>query len=376
MKSKRHFIPGLVDQICPAQNHLKGSCTVKRLAAIVFMLVLLLSCCGIYSAERIDGSPVVPYSASEEDYQDSVEKFKEFVIENGMKLSGIHVYAFDTGLQNVNFYGMVNGEAVMLSLSYLQENLSNSQIQFTCTTLIYLTGYEKQQPGTYYAYQSNTAAMKSGDLTFSAGVNLDPTTYTAESALSFVDIKRSDNSSTATVNATFENAARDGLNTSLEFFSEILKNDKIGLTLQDFGFLKYEVDESRASDIRDAAATNEAAEPAPIDISITGLKFNSAGTPELYLRFTNTGDKDVIAFDFYVRCYNAYGDQIKGYGRYDVFHGTDQDTLYAGHTSEANVYWNLFGFDNVKSVSVAIVKYKIVGEDTVEIPESEYVWIN
>ena len=213
-------------------------------------------------------------------------------------------------------------------------------------------------------------------MTFSAGVNLDPTTYTAESALTFVDIKRSDNSSTATVNVTFENAARDGLNTSLEFFSEILKNDKIGLTLQDFGFLKYEVDENRASDIRDAAATNEAVEPAPIDISITGLKFNSAGTPELYLRFTNTGDKDVIAFDFYVRCYNAYGDQIKGYGRYDVFHGTDQDTLYAGRTSEANVYWNLFGFDNVKSVSVAIVKYKIVGEDTVEIPESEYVWIN
>lgn len=53
MKSKRHFIPGSVGQIYPAQNQLKERCPVKRLTAIVLMLVLLLSCCGICSEKEL-----------------------------------------------------------------------------------------------------------------------------------------------------------------------------------------------------------------------------------------------------------------------------------------------------------------------------------
>ena len=61
---------------------------------------------------------LVPYSPMEVSSESSIDKFKNFILENGMKISGIYVYSFDTGLENVNFYSMVNGDAVMLSLSY------------------------------------------------------------------------------------------------------------------------------------------------------------------------------------------------------------------------------------------------------------------
>lgn len=166
-----------------------------------------------------------------------------------MKISGIYVYSFDTGVENVNFYSMVNGDAVMLSLSYLIEDLSSTQVQFTSTALLYLTGYEKQQPGTYYFYQTNTASMKTGEMSFGAGVNLDPATYTVNSDLMFVDIRKTNNSSNATITDSFVTEAKDSLNTIFELFSEILKKDSIGLALKDFGFTQYQIDPGRISSI-------------------------------------------------------------------------------------------------------------------------------
>jgi hypothetical protein len=122
--------------------------------------------------------------------------------------------------------------------------------------------------------------------------------------------------------------------------------------------------------------TNPATEPAPIAISIKELKYNRAGTPELYLQFTNESDKDLVAFDFYVRCYDAYGEIVKGYNRYDVFSGIYDEVLKAGTTSPNGYYYDLFGFDLAKNVEVAVTRYKIDGENAVDIPENQLVWVS
>ena len=116
-------------------------------------------------------------------------------------------------------------------------------------------------------------------------------------------------------------------------------------------------------------------EPAPIAISIRELKDNSAGTPELYLQFTNESDRDLVAFDFYVRCYDAYGEIVKGYNRYDVFSGIYDERLKAGTTSPKSYYYSLFGFDLAKKVEVAICRYMIDGEDAVDIPDDQLAWV-
>lgn len=233
---------------------------INKFVATVLLLTLTLACCYPCLREKTkwrDG--LVPYSSMEVSSQVSIDKFKNFILENGMKISGIYVYSFDTGLENVNFYSMVNGDAVMLSLSYLIEGLSSTQVQFTSTALLYLTGYEKQQPGTYYFYQTNTASMKTGEMSFGAGVNLDPTTYTVNSDLMFVDIRKTNNSSNATITDSFVTEAKDSLNTIFELFSEILKKDSIGLALKDYGFTQYQIDPGRISSIRgETGATQQA----------------------------------------------------------------------------------------------------------------------
>ena len=81
-----------------------------------------------------------------------------------------------------------------------------------------------------------------------------------------------------------------------------------------------------------------------------------------------------MAFDFYVYCYDAYGDVIKGYGTYDAFLGLYQDPVAPGASTPSNLQWTMNGFENTKSVEIAVVKYKLEGGETVEIPAEEYVW--
>lgn len=114
----------------------------------------------------------------------------------------------------------------------------------------------------------------------------------------------------------------------------------------------------------------------PFNISIKKVKTNSAGTPEVDIVFTNTGKQDIAAFDFYVKCYDAYGEIVKGYSRYDYYAGTYQEkTLKAGKATPSNWYWSLYGFDNTKTIEVAITKYKPTKGEVVEISEAQLKWI-
>lgn len=367
---------------------------MKRVISFVLVLVMCLSMCACGSSDgntnppatetedigtvdtaTTDSGSALQNSEANTQAEAAVQALREYINEDGMKISNVYVCMAETELTDVSFNVMATEESTLLSLSYDLGRLNSQTTQMVNTTVLFLSGYEHQQPGKYYAYQKNAVTVKGTEASLGAGVNLDPGDFTVNPTLEFVDIQKTENNANAEITDSFTSAAVDGLNTILELFSDFLDESGLDLTLKDFGFTKYQIDKSRKSDIRSEAWAVAPVEPAPVSINIRSLKINSAGTPELTVQFTNTGDKEIVALDFYVACYDAYGDVVKGYSRYDVYAGTYQDSpIMPGRSSPSDWYWPMYGFDNTKSVKVAVIKYKLAGEDAVEIPESEYVW--
>ena len=111
----------------------------------------------------------------------------------------------------------------------------------------------------------------------------------------------------------------------------------------------------------------------PIKITDVSITKNSIGIPELSLRLTNGGSDYIDRVDFLVRCYDAYGDRIKGYDYYDRTQCYYDDILEPQKSSGIR-YWTLYGFEGTRKVEIAIVKYHVITGGTVEIPENELVW--
>lgn len=116
--------------------------------------------------------------------------------------------------------------------------------------------------------------------------------------------------------------------------------------------------------------------PAPIEIQVSKIQYNSIGVTEAHLRFHNTGDTPIVAFGFYVECYDAYGEIVKGYGIYDVYAGNYDIGLEPNELSSDDLYWVLHGYDNTKNVKVAVSKYLLKDGETVEIPWDQLVWFS
>ena len=367
---------------------------MKKTISLLLALILCLSLCACAStngshapsatetetdARTVDTTTDMKLApqAAEDNAQTEVaiQALKDYIIENGMKFGNMCVYMIETELADVNFNMTANENSVFLSLSYNLGRLNSKTTQMMDTTILFLEGYEHQQPGEYYVYQKNAFTANGTETSFGAGIHLVPADFTVAPNLDFVDIQKTGNNANAEITDGFKFSAIDGLNTILELFSDFLYESSLDLTLKNFGFAQYQIDENRKSDIRSEAWSVEPVEPAPVSISIRSLVNNSAGTPELTLQFTNTGEKEIVALDFYVTCYDAYGEIVKGYGRYDVYAGTYQDSpIMPGKSSPYDWYWPMYGFDNTKSVKVAVIKYKLAGEEAVVIPESEYVW--
>ena len=105
------------------------------------------------------------------------------------------------------------------------------------------------------------------------------------------------------------------------------------------------------------------------------LIINSAGTPELYIRFRNDGDVTVDRVDFYVYCYDSYGDSIKGYKRYDYDDDWFDEKIRPGETSSSEWYWGLYGYDGTSRIRMAVHKYHTVDGNTVDIPYGDLQWV-
>lgn len=118
--------------------------------------------------------------------------------------------------------------------------------------------------------------------------------------------------------------------------------------------------------------------PVKIDVTISSVRFgqDAIGTTELYIRFTNKHASETIdRVDFTAKCYDSYGELIKGYG---VYEGSNMffeaQSIRPGKTTSSDYYYTMYGFDGIKSVSIAIQKYHTTSGRTVEISEDDLQW--
>ena len=95
---------------------------------------------------------------------------------------------------------------------------------------------------------------------------------------------------------------------------------------------------------------------------------------EAYITLHNNSSVTVDRIDFYVRCFDAYGNQIKGYGIYDVSCCFYDEIIKAGKSSPSDIYWGLYGFNGTKRIEVAVFSYHTLSGTTVEIPEDQIFW--
>ncbi len=144
--------------------------------------------------------------------------------------------------------------------------------------------------------------------------------------------------------------------------------------------IKQEEEERKAAEeaARKAEEERKAYEDSipPAPLSITNIRVKDYySAKEIYVQFTNTGKEDVEAFDFYVICYDAYGNVVQHYGS-EMQICTYDDVLKPGQTTRSDWRWKFYNMSTTKTVKVAIFKYKLAGKDTVEIPERKLIWIN
>ena len=100
---------------------------------------------------------------------------------------------------------------------------------------------------------------------------------------------------------------------------------------------------------------------------------DAMGFPCAYIQILNQTKVAIDRVDFTIACYDAYGRKMKGFGMYK------QDKLWydyiilPGDKSPANVFWYLYGFAGVRTMTVTITKYHTTDGRTVNIPKSQQI---
>ncbi len=117
----------------------------------------------------------------------------------------------------------------------------------------------------------------------------------------------------------------------------------------------------------------------PLEIEEVYVSTDILGTVCLSIVVKNIGDSAVDAFEFYSLVYDAFGDPVYYYD-----YGTNEFTgtwsvardkaLGAGQSLSKETKWAYYGFDNMKTVSIAITKVHTVDGKTYRLLESEYNW--
>lgn len=128
------------------------------------------------------------------------------------------------------------------------------------------------------------------------------------------------------------------------------------------------------------ATPNPTAKPRPVhlEVEIASVRIgeDTIGNPEIYVVFKNTSKTETIdRIDFSVRCYDAYGAEIKPYGFYDwTDNFYDDKELRPGKTTSSDWRWTIYGVEGTKSVKIAITKYHTTSGKAVEAPTDTLVW--
>lgn len=241
---------------------------MKQTISLLLALVLCLSLCACNGsnntpATEAPATDTIPATqtepmTNEEKRLEAIEALRSYVEEHGTVYGNISMYTIDTGVPDTTVYLLMQNDVLLCTLGYSIGTLKTSTTASTRSTSLYLVGYEKQIEGTYYVYQTNTITAAGIEMGASGAVNLYPGSFTADSEIEVVDFKPTENNTNAQLNEEFIFSAADGLNFILESISLLLDESELGITLADLGFVQYEVNEGRKSNIRSEAYVKKA----------------------------------------------------------------------------------------------------------------------
>ncbi len=106
------------------------------------------------------------------------------------------------------------------------------------------------------------------------------------------------------------------------------------------------------------------------------VEHNSIGSPEVLVKVRNISeDKDIIAFTFATKCYDAYGNLLKAHG----FGDTEESWIWQdGIIKPGKAYdddawcWTLYGFDTAYRIEVWLTHYRTSDGITTTISPADY----
>lgn len=106
------------------------------------------------------------------------------------------------------------------------------------------------------------------------------------------------------------------------------------------------------------------------------VEHNSIGSPEVLVKVRNISeDKDIIAFTFATKCYDAYGNLLKAHG----FGDTEESWIWQdGVIKPGKAYdddawcWTLYGFDTAYRIEVWLTHYRTSDGITTTISPADY----
>ncbi len=128
--------------------------------------------------------------------------------------------------------------------------------------------------------------------------------------------------------------------------------------------------------IKETTTVTEVEVENPLSIEKIKIDKNLIGVPEVYVTVKNNGTQTIDAYDLIIKCYDTYGEEVKGFGTRDYFSATSTDvSVGPGKTFGSNAYWTLNGYDTTKYVEIAIVKLHTEDGTTIEIPEDQYEFV-
>ena len=257
------------------KNMIEKRMKMKKTISLLLALVLCLSLCAcgggndtpkaeapteVVQVPATDTIAITPTDSlvDEEKRLEAIELLKSYVNEHGTSFGGVGMYTIDTGVPDTTVYLLAQGDVLSCYLGYSIGTLKTASTESMRSTIFYLSGYENQIEGTYYIHQSNTITAAGIEMGASGAVNLYPGSFTADSEIEVVDFTPTENNSNAQLNDEFIFNTMDGLHFILETLSTLLDESELNLTLADFGFTQYEIDENRKSDIRSEAYVKEA----------------------------------------------------------------------------------------------------------------------
>ena len=349
---------------------------MKKVISLLLVTVLAVSLFGCATSGQNNTTKIkeTNTTSANESTKNGFEELEKFLQENGE--------TDENGFVNITIPSKSDMKEIIIRLVKEKNRITVSNIQTIYPKIPNFSAY-----ATTISFEKNSEDLTYITQLVISGDDKAPNnmrTITTEGTIKIKDITANtvfdfsmaaDNTGVAVGN-DYTKAFGNRIHVIIESLYDFYKEKSIG-TLSDLHFINYTPLYVTRYIIDDEITIEMmAVTPAPIGIKINKIEINSAGTPEAHIQFTNTGDKTIIALEFNVKCYDAFGDIIKGYGRYDVYGGTYQDqTISPGKTTPSNWYWDMFGFSNTKTIEVAISKYKLEGEEAVEIPYDQQIWI-